>query len=144
MFNPKQKRALAAAILNKGKTLAPDRFPQAGPDVAQAWADALGVTFDALPFTELWEEAVLLWSTELAGDRMVTPRDLRHAALVVRDRWDSHPARRDLLRARREAAVEERDQQLAAGTFAAIRGYGPPSALPERRDLSADEIGGVL
>jgi hypothetical protein len=144
MFNPQQKRALAAAILAKGKALAPDRFPQPSPDSTKAWADALGSTFDSLPFTDLWEEAVLLWSTDLAGDRMVTPREIRHAALVIRDRWETRPARREILRARREAAVEERDRQLAAGTFASIRGYGAPSALPERRNLDADEIGGVL
>src|SRR5699024_10465019 len=64
---------LAAHILAKGKRLAPDRFPQPGPETAEVWAEALS-ELDFPP--ALWSEAVVLWSTKLVGDRMVTPRDL--------------------------------------------------------------------
>lgn len=85
---------LAANILAKGKKLAPDRFPQADREVAQAWAEALGAV-DFPP--RLWSEAVTLWATQLAGDRMVTPRDILSAAYSVRDRWESDPEKSKVL-----------------------------------------------
>lgn len=81
---------LAAHILAKGKRLAPDRFPQPGPETAEVWSEALGEV-DFPP--ALWSEAVTLWATKLVGDRMVTPRDLIQAAYTVRDRWEGDPER---------------------------------------------------
>src|SRR5699024_2809874 len=75
---------LAAHILAKGKRLAPDRFPQPGPETAEVWAAALS-ELDFPP--ALWSEAVVLWSTTMAGAEMVTPRGLIRAAYRIRDRW---------------------------------------------------------
>lgn len=85
---------LAAHILAKGKRLAPDRFPQPGPETAEVWSEALAEV-DFPP--ELWSEAVILWATKLVGERMVTPRDLIGAAYSVRDRWEGDPERARVL-----------------------------------------------
>lgn len=119
-----EKMTLAAAVLNRGKQLAPDRFPQASPETARAWAQALSGAFDALP-VQLWPEAVDAWATEFVGDRMATPKDLRDAAYVVRDRWENDHGRRQVLEAQREARRVERDHQLATGKFGQLRGYVP-------------------
>ena len=85
---------LAKHILRKGKALAPDRFPQPSLEVAEAWAGALGSP--EFP-PGLWSEAVDLWATVLVGERMCTPKDLFQAALVVRDRWDAVPEKKQML-----------------------------------------------
>lgn len=85
---------LAAHILAKGKRLAPDRFPQPGAETAEVWAEALS-ELDFPP--ELWSEAVVLWSTKLVGERMVTPRDLIGAAYTIRDRWEGDPVKAAVL-----------------------------------------------
>ena len=85
---------LAKHILRKGKALAPDRFPQPSLEVAQAWAGAL--SSPEFP-PGLWSEAVDLWAMNLVGERMCTPRDLFQAALVVRDRWDAVPEKKQML-----------------------------------------------
>lgn len=126
------KRKLAGQILATGKSLAPDRFPTVPADakardlVLDAWVAALG----RVPLPDaVWPEAVVVWATELAGERMVTPRELTRAAYVVRDRWDVDPERRPLLDAHRLAVrnanyaraglppVEREDiEQLYAGS----------------------------
>lgn len=99
-------RQIVATVLTAGKMLAPDRFP-AVPEGAKARGVMLDVWVRALAGFDLpadvWQEAVVVWATELAGDRMVTPRDLVAAARVVRDRWDGDPERRALLDAYRVA-----------------------------------------
>ena len=88
-------RSTAAAMLRRGKHLAPDRFQAIPRDDAgavallDAWVDALAGEID-LP-EAVWVEAATLWATHRAGDRMATPRDLLAAARDVRDRWDRHP-----------------------------------------------------
>ena len=91
---------LVAHILRKGKALAPDRFPAipANPEDAKltlnAWAEALG-TLDFPP--ELWAEAVTRWATQLAGERMATPKDVLHAAMLVRNDWEGVPEKAAVL-----------------------------------------------
>lgn len=127
---------LAKNILRKGKALAPDRFPQPNIETAREWADALrGMSFPV----EVWPEAVLLWATELVGERMATPRELKRAAKLVVERWESNPVRREQLRAHREAEVAKRDRQIADGSFAAVRGY-QPKALGEAAPVDLDRI----
>ena len=112
---------LAANILAKGKRLAPDRFPQPGPETAEVWAEALAeVDFPAA----LWSEAVTLWATKLVGDRMVTPRDLIGAAYTVRDRWEGDPEK---------AAVLDELRVARANSFYARNGLEPITAadLPQ-------------
>ena len=107
---------LAAHILAKGKRLAPDRFPQPGPETAEVWAEALS-ELDFPP--ALWSEAVVLWSTKLVGDRMVTPRDLIGAAYTIRDRWEGDPEK---------AAVLDELRVARANSFYARNGLEPITA----------------
>ena len=110
----------AAEILATGKRLAPDRFPQPSPETAEVWAVALSeVDFPRA----LWGEAVILWSTKLVGDRMVTPRDLIGAAYTIRDRWEGDPDK---------AAVLDELRVARANRFYARAGLEPitPADLP--------------
>ncbi len=124
---------LAAHILAKGKRLAPDRFPQPGPETAEVWSEALAEV-DFPP--ELWSEAVVLWATKLVGERMVTPRDLIGAAYAVRDRWEGDPERARVLDELR-AALANRNYAKAGlepiGVSDLPRHAGkPPEAVTDR------------
>ncbi|MFS0079483.1 hypothetical protein ACL1FX_07615 [Corynebacterium striatum] len=131
-----QQRELAAYVLEYGKRLAPDRFPQASAEVVDAWSDVLG----AIPLpAQVWPEAVRVWALELVGDRMCTPRDLKRAAFIVRDRWESDPVRKCELREYRQQRQELRDRQLAEGTFGQARGY-KPLEIEGVGDVDVDEI----
>ena len=137
---------LAAHILAKGKRLAPDRFPQPGPETAEVWAEALS-ELDFPP--ALWSEAVVLWSTKLVGDRMVTPRDLSGAAYSVRDRWEGDPDKAavlDELRVARANSFYARNglEPITAADLPQHAGK-PPEALTERsgRQQSQPERMGV-
>lgn len=143
MLTPQKKRALAVAILRKGKALTPDRFPQPSGETAQAWADALGRTFDSLPFPDLWEQAVVYWSSDMVSERMATPRDLRRAALIIRDQWEGHPVQRKVLAQARERRELERDQALRDGTFLALKGYESPRDGQARLGVAPREGAGV-
>lgn len=122
MVNRDEMRELAASVLDYAKRLCPDRVPQPSMETIDAWADVLA----SVPVPPMiWPEAVRVWALELAGDRMVTPREMKRAALLVRDRWESDPLRGQQLRQHRERLREERDAQLAAGTFGELRGYRP-------------------
>lgn len=124
---------LAAHILAKGKRLAPDRFPQPGPETAEVWAEALS-ELDFPP--ALWSEAVVLWSTKLVGDRMVTPRDLIGAAYTIRDRWEGDPDKAavlDELRVARANRFYARNGLDAITAADLPRHAGkPPEAVTER------------
>ena len=104
-----------------------------------AWASVL----EGMPFpTEVWPEAVKLWATELVGDRMVTPREMKRAAKLVVERWEHDPVRKRELAAHRERLRMERDRQLAEGTFGRARGYRPleveaPVSQPSVEDIRA-------
>ena len=130
MLTQEQKLTLTVDILRMGKALAPDRFPQPSREVAAAWSTALDRLFDSFTIKEMWWEAVTVWATELVGDRMITPKELKHAVYVVRDRWEADPMRRDVLMRDRESRQEERDRQIAAGTFGQLRGYKPRQVAP--------------
>lgn len=130
---------LAAYVLQYGKRLAPDRFPSPSMEVVNAWASVMaGMRFPR----EVWPEAVKLWATELVGERMVTPREIKRAAKMVVDRWEHVPERKAMLDEHREARRVERDRQLAAGTFGCERGYRPraveaPVSQPSVQDIQA-------
>lgn len=87
------------------------------------WAEVLGSI--SVP-KGVWPEAVKLWATELAGERMCTPRDLKQAAKAVIARWESDPGRKAVLEQHREARREVRDRELAEGRFGEVRGYARP------------------
>ena len=130
---------LVAHILRKGKALAPDRFPAIPANAEDAkltldaWAEALG-TVDFPP--ALWAEAVTLWATQLAGERMVTPRDLIQAAYTVRDRWEGDPERARVLDELRAARANRNYAKagLEPITPADLPRYAgkPPEAVTER------------
>lgn len=123
-MTPEQKVELAGNVLTYGKAVAPDRFPQPSKEVLIAWADGLG----SMNFPPgVWPEAVRVWATDFAGERMATPRELKEAARVVVSRWESDPVRRRELGAFREARRVQRDRELAEGTFGEVRGYLPSS-----------------
>ena len=73
-MNEHEKLVLAGAVIELGKNLTPDRFPQPNEDVIKEWAIVLGSI--NVP-RDVWLDAVRLWATELAGNRMVTPRELK-------------------------------------------------------------------
>lgn len=105
-------RELAAMILQRGKALAPDRFPQPSREVVEAWAEV--VRTRQWP-EALWAEAVTVYAMELVGERMCTPRDILKAAKVVLSRWESDPVRGAELRVWRERRRDARDARLALG-----------------------------
>ena len=129
-MTPRDKIELASRVLEYGKAIAPDRFPAVSEGVVLAWADVLGGM--AVP-VEVWPEAVRLWASENVSERMVTPADLRRAAGTVLERWESDPAKRVVLRRLREERREQRDRELAAGTFGEVRGYEAPAELVKGR-----------
>ena len=143
---------LVAHILRKGKALAPDRFPAIPANAEDAkltldaWAEALG-TVDFPP--ALWAEAVTLWATQLAGERMVTPRDLIQAAYTVRDRWEGDAEKSAILRELRVARANRLYERegLDLITEADLPQYAgkPPEAVTEaaRRQQSQPERMGV-
>ena len=130
MLTPQEKTNRTSKILALGKALTPDRFPQPSREVAAAWTKALDRLYDSFTIEDMWLEAVTVWATELVGDRMITPKELKHAVYVVRDRWEADPMRRDVLMRDRESRQEERDRQIAAGTFGQLRGYKPRQVAP--------------
>lgn len=125
-----EKLRLAGNVLTYGKAVAPDRFPAPSKDVLAVWADTLGAMYVPVG---VWPEAVRLWASENVSERMVTPADLRRAAGTVLERWESDPAKRVVLRRLREERREQRDRELAAGTFGEVRGYEAPAELVKGR-----------
>ena len=134
-MNEHEKLVLAGAVIELGKNLTPDRFPAPSEDVIKEWAIVLGSI--NVP-RDVWLDAVRLWATELAWNRMVTPRELKDAAKMVLSRWESDPVKRKQLNERRERLREERDRQISAGTFGAVRGHRAIAA-PEKESVAAPD-----
>lgn len=124
-MTPEQKLEIAANILARGKALVPDRFPRPDQLTTQVWAEALSSMFDTLP-VGIWPEAVTLWAMELAGERMITPKELKSAAYSVRDRWEADPQKAEILAQIRNHNRDQRDKQLADGSFWQLRGFKRP------------------
>lgn len=116
-----QKIQLAVNILKLGKQLAPDRFPKPNLDIAEQWAFILDEIH--VPW-EVWPEAVRWWSLNTVGDRMVTPRELKDAAYMVRDRWTTDPEKKRILDRHWMEHLQWKAQQ----------GLIPPSSVPESAD----------
>ena len=134
-MTPQEKIELAGNVITYGRAVAPDRFPVPTEHVVTVWADVLG----SMSFPRgVWPEAVRLWATELTGERMCTPRDLKQAAKAVVLRWESDPVQRRVLAEHREARRVQRDRELAAGTFGEVRGYARPAL--EARPVVSDGV----
>lgn len=133
------KVALASSILERGKVLAPDRFPAANEETITSWGRVLGA-YNFPP--ALWADAVDVWAAELVGERMCTPREIIHAARIVRSRWESDPVRGPQLKAHRERLADERDRLISEGKFGVERGYRAAVEAP-RPDVP-DFVSGVV
>lgn len=136
MMTFEEKINLANNVLRAGKAISPDRFPKPSRDVVAIWADILGSIHVPV---EVWPDAVKLWATEVTSQRMCTPAELKRAAKVVLERWESDPVRGPQLRAHRQALQDERDKQLAAGTFAQVRGR-KPRAVEAKKPVSPEVL----
>lgn len=143
-MTPEQKAALIVAVLRKGKAAIPDRFPQANAETTKSWLDMLSPLIDVFPIPELWEEAVNVWAVELVGDRMATPRELKQAVYVVRDRWEKVPEKARVLEQRRAHRQELHDRQIAEGTRAAAMGYRRPLALEREAERGSGRMPDAL
>lgn len=121
---------LAAAILQRGKQLAPDRFPKPDRSTAEAWARALDRNYPPA----LWEDAVYLWSTALVGERMCTPRELIEAAKHVVKRWEVDPSKRDVLEAYRHQALTANYKRILGPGFEPHRVPPPPTETQRALD----------
>lgn len=143
-MDEKQKYLLATAVIRRGKDLVPDRFPQPNPETIKAWAVALGQLMEALPNVELWEEAITVWSMELVGDRMATPKEVKKAVYVVRDRWEADPMKSRILAEARLRRQELHDRQIAEGTRAAAMGYRRPLALEREAERGSGRMPDTL
>lgn len=143
-MTPEQKAALIVAVLRKGKAAIPDRFPQANAETTKSWLDMLSPVIDVFPIPELWEEAVNVWAVELVGDRMATPRELKQAVYVVRDRWEKVPEKARVLEQRRSHRQELHDRQIAEGTRAAAMGYRRPLALEREAERGSGRMPDTL
>lgn len=138
-MTPEQKIELAGNVITYGKAVAPDRFPVPTEQVVAVWADVLG----SMNFPPgVWPEAVRLWATELAGERMCTPRDLKRAAKDVVARWEADPGRKAVLEQHREARRVQRDRELAEGRFGEVRGHARP-VLEARPQVSGEVLEAV-
>lgn len=91
---PEGWQDVAEIVLARGKMLAPDRFPAPSPDAAEAWAGIIQSL--NLPW-QVWPEAVTWWSLNVKDDRMITPKALKDAAWVVRDKWEADPDKKKIL-----------------------------------------------
>lgn len=115
-----QAEELVSQIFVMGKTICPDRFPREDPDVMAEWAEIIGpMNFPV----QVWPHAVRYWSAEIAGNRMITPKELKQAAKAVLKAWEDDPQWRPILRARRAELERQRDEQIRQGTFGQLRGF---------------------
>lgn len=127
MLKPEEKINLTGKILTLGKALAPDRFPQPSREVGAAWAKALDRLMDTMP-PEMWEEAVTVWAMEMVGEKMITPRNLKEAIYVVRDRWEGHPVKKKRLEQVRRQNEEARELAWRENRLLELKGYADPGA----------------
>lgn len=120
MVTRPQAEELVANIFAMGKTICPDRFPREDPEVTSEWAEIIGpMNFPV----QVWPYAVRYWSAEIAGNRMITPKELKQAAKTVLKAWEDDPQWRPILRARRAELERQRDEQIRRGVFGEIRGF---------------------
>lgn len=91
MLSDDEKMKTTAMILKTGKSLAPDRFPRADPEVTRLWAETLNGLYYKFPFPTMWRQAVMHWCLEKVGEKMITPADLKSAVHVIRDQWEKQP-----------------------------------------------------
>jgi len=136
-MNPQSWRDVAKLVLEKGKALAPDRFPAPNPASADAWAEALEKI--GLPW-QIWPEAVTWWAMNVADDRMITPKAMKEAGWVVRDRWESgdEPEKMRLLEASRKRRLAANYRELLGNDGGALEAFHDPALELGSGDRSED------
>ena len=123
-----QKRAVALAVLKKGKSIASSRFPrfetatgQIDWEIIDAWAAELS-QFVYPP--NLWEQAVSYYVNHMAEPGTVaTTGDLLKAAKAVWARWGDHPDTKEFVEQFRLKRLDAKYQKTVAG-------YKPGSVYP--------------
>lgn len=127
-----QYTTVAENVLAMCRKIQPDFWnPDNNPDMASAW----GYVFATKPFApSCYYEAVgVFYAENHTGDRP-TPGQIVHFAKVVRDRWEADPLKRSEMNAHREFLQRERDRQIEAGTFGALRNHQP------KREVEAPKV----
>lgn len=94
-----------ANILAFAKAISPDRVPTPSEQTTRAWTATLSQV--RLP-QEIWYEAVQHWALNLAGPRMITPRELKESAEAVWSQWQTDPEKIPIIEAFRKQLDAER------------------------------------
>lgn len=120
---------VAARVLIACRKVQPSFYnPASHPDMVPVW----GYVMATRPFPELlYLEAVAAYYAASTNDERPGIGDIIHFAEVVRDRWETDPARRPILQAYRDDRQAKRDKEIADGTFRGSRGAVPPANLKE-------------
>lgn len=124
---------LAAQILDWLKKAAPDRIARADHGTAEVWAACLGIR--SYP-EDLWHQACIVAATELVGDRMLTPKDMLHAAHLVKGRWEVDPAQKPRLEGYRQRRREEFEaRHLLRPEDVPKQVHKPAGEIPDSREV---------
>lgn len=135
-----EKRAIALAVLKKGKTIATRYFPRFETpngtidwEIVDAWAEEL---CDRNYPPQIWEKAVSHWVNNIAqhGD-VATTGDIRRAAKHIWTTWSDNPETAGYVENYRLMMLDRKYQQI-------IPGYQPGSVFPqkdEQKELPDEE-----
>ena len=127
------KIELAAQILDWLKKAAPDRIARADHGTAEVWAACLGIR--SYP-EDLWHQACIVAATELVGDRMITPKDMLHAAHLVKQRWEVSPQHKHRLEGYRQRRLAEfESRHVLRREDAPKQVHKPAEAIPDSREV---------
>lgn len=135
-----QKRAVALAVLKKGKIIAGRSFPrfedttgQIEWEIVDMWAEELSQNVYPV---ELWSEAVSHWVNKVAqsGD-VATTGDMLRAAKYVWGTWAERRDKRDLVEQFRLSRLDAKYREL-------VPGYKPGSVYPSPagKELTDGEV----
>lgn len=109
---------IAAAVLAKCRRVQPDFFkPDA--ELGRSWAEVFS-RFDYPP--EVWSESVASFYRHATDGQRPSAGDILHHCKVVIRAWEADPRYRQAVRDWRQQRQDERDKQIALGTFGALRG----------------------
>lgn len=124
---------LASQILDWLKKAAPDRIARADHGIAEVWAACLGIR--SYP-EDLWHQACIVAATELVGDRMLTPKDMLHAAHIVKQRWEVDPNQKHRLEGyRQRLRAEFEARHLLRREDAPKQVHKPAAEIPDSREV---------
>lgn len=115
--------AIAGRILAMCKQIQPDFYSaETNPGMAEAW----GNVFASKPYPPgAYIAAVTDFYAQNVDGKRPGVGDIIAAVKRVVSAWESDPARSVELQAHRAMLQDQRDREIAAGTFGANRGYVP-------------------